>query len=452
MAETMQYMAKLGIDDSELVRGLGDLTEKFTSFFTGATAGLAAVATAAIYATEQFKEMAKSAHEMEELAGATGMSTESLQKFEYAARLAGESTDWYSGTIQKLLTSMGKATDATSQQAKAFAQLGVNPAGKSIDQVYLEVFQALQKVDNMNERAALSTELLGRNWIEATIQGNHYIENLDKIQTKTYFTSEEIKEMAEQQAKWNAMMADGNLLMQKSVFSLYEFTEKANLHKQALLGLLGIYDKITATPAATAGAAAETPYSREAEKVVSQMSAAEKKGKAEQLKYLNDEYSAGSITAEQYNAKRLALTGISDANIGAAVADALTNYVGGSTGWDQGSTTGYWAAGVQPNMGVMGSPTEANAYQLSVASGLYQKYYDQLTGDKWGQQKYREEIARQMAYNEAAGGYKSEAERNAAVGYNPTGNITIINYNSLTQDETLTALAEEISRKMAVAQ
>lgn len=448
MAEQMQYMAKLGIDDSELLRGLGELSQKFSSFFTGATAGLAAVAAAAAYASEQFKEMAHTARKMEELSGATGMSTESLQKFEYAARLAGESTEWYNGTIQKLLTNMGKARDATSDQALAFARLGVKPDGKTVDQVYVEVFEALQKVDNMQERASLSSELLGKSWIEATIAGNHYVENLEKIESKTYFTSEEIKEMAEQQARWNATMADGNLLMQRSVFTLYEVTEKMNLHKQALLGLLGIYDKISSTPAAHGEtAAAETPYSREAEQIVSQMSAAEKAGKAEQLKYLNDEYSAGNLTVDQYNAKRLAITGVTDANIGGAVAEALSAYTSG--GWDQGMVSGnqYWADGVQPYMGVMGSPTKANAYQLSVAQGLYQKYYDQLTGDKWGPQKNREEIARQMAYNEAAAGYKSEAERNAAVGYNPTGNITIINYNSLTNDETLQALADEISRK-----
>jgi hypothetical protein len=449
MAEEMQYMAKLGIDDADFLKALTDMEGAFKSFVTGSTLGLAAVGTAAIAATEHLIAMSRAAEDMMELSEVINVNVQDLQKFQYAAKLAGEEANAYDSMLAKMVLSASQASDATSKQAEAFRKLGVDPSGKSTSELFIDIAEALKGVDDAQTKAEISSVLLGKSWVEANKLTNNYVENLDKIEKQTYLTNEQVMKLNESNEKMNERWAKLSSYTDRATMAVFEVTDALSFQARGLEWVMGLWDQYTSKAAAVSGATkTETAYNRDAEALVAQMSVADKAGKAEQLKYLNDEYNAGNLTAEQYNAKRLELTGVKDAMVGGKVADIL---MGQSFGFDQSSQSGYYASGVNGSMGVNASPTQANAYQLQVAEGLYQKYYDQLTGDKWGQQAYRSEIARQLAYNEAASGYKSQDEAWAAVGYKQGTNITIINYNSgnASPEEIANASAEKMSRIIA---
>ncbi len=113
------------------------------------------------------KAAAAAADELMTLSQTSGIDTERLQEYQYAAELLDVSVETITGSQTKLLQSMDKASEGAAAQAEAFGQLGVawqNADGslRSTDEVFWDVIGALGEMENASERDALAMELVGK--------------------------------------------------------------------------------------------------------------------------------------------------------------------------------------------------------------------------------------------------------------------------------------------------
>ena len=147
-----------GKDISEAGSGL---TKGFTLPIIGAVAGLSGLAISA----------GKGADELITLANKTGLSTQTLQELEYAARFVDVEVETMTGSVQKLTKSMDMASGGTGKQAEAFAALGIkvtNADGsmRNANDVWIESIDTLGGVANETERNALAMNLFGKSAAE----------------------------------------------------------------------------------------------------------------------------------------------------------------------------------------------------------------------------------------------------------------------------------------------
>ena len=97
-----------------------------------------------------------------------GLSTDALQKYRYAADLAGVSNSELDKAFDKLNKSIGESiNDGTGAAFDAFTQLGLQAdiaSGKlrGTEPVFLAVSDALAQVDDHSQRAALAADIFGR--------------------------------------------------------------------------------------------------------------------------------------------------------------------------------------------------------------------------------------------------------------------------------------------------
>jgi len=139
----------------------------------GAAMGTAfvAVGAAAVGAAKALTDMtvgaAAYADEILTMSTVTGMSTESLQAYKYAAELVDVSMETLTGSMAKQVKSMANARDGSAKFADAYAKLGVSVADGSgqlrdSETVYWETIDALGKISNETERDALAMQIFGK--------------------------------------------------------------------------------------------------------------------------------------------------------------------------------------------------------------------------------------------------------------------------------------------------
>ena len=97
----------------------------------------------------------------------TGIATDKLQEYMYAAELVDVSTETLTKSMAKQIKSMKSATDGSSSYVEAYERLGVavtdaNGNMRDSDTVYWELIDSLGKVQNETERDALAMTLLGK--------------------------------------------------------------------------------------------------------------------------------------------------------------------------------------------------------------------------------------------------------------------------------------------------
>ena len=133
--------------------------------------GLAALAAAIVSAERALvnltRESAAYADEILTMSTTTGIATESLQEYTYAADLLDVSVETITGSQARLIRSMGAAQEGTDAQADAFAKLGVtyqNTDGslRNAEEVFWDTIDALGQMQNETERDAIAMDLLGR--------------------------------------------------------------------------------------------------------------------------------------------------------------------------------------------------------------------------------------------------------------------------------------------------
>jgi hypothetical protein len=107
------------------------------------------------------------ADELNTLAKQTGLSTETLQKFQYATDLIDVPLETLTGSLTKLTRTMGAAQDGNKQAVATFEQLGVaitDETGKLRDNeaVFQDVIAALGGMENETERNIMAMALMGK--------------------------------------------------------------------------------------------------------------------------------------------------------------------------------------------------------------------------------------------------------------------------------------------------
>lgn len=127
-----------------------DIVKKIGEFFIGAVQG------AAEYADE-----------ISTLAKTTGIGTDELQEYTYAAKLLDVELETITGALTKTKKSMASAKSGPGAAAEAFKTLGVavtdeNGELRDAETVFNEVIKSLKGVTNETERDALAMQILGK--------------------------------------------------------------------------------------------------------------------------------------------------------------------------------------------------------------------------------------------------------------------------------------------------
>ena len=145
-----------------------------------AGAAVGALATAAVSA-------ANAADEVLTLSSVTGIATDDLQAFKYAAELVDVDLDTLTKSLARNTKSMASAQQGSALYADAYRKLGVavtdaNGELRDGETVYWETLDALGKMTNETERDAIAMQLFGRSAQEL----NPLIEaGADKLQALT---------------------------------------------------------------------------------------------------------------------------------------------------------------------------------------------------------------------------------------------------------------------------
>ena len=182
MGDEMQDSAKkadrLGDEVEESGEQSEDAKGKFSALGSVAAgvgvalaAAFAAVSAAAIKAGKALIQMSRDgaayADNVLTASTVTGISTQRLQEYMYAAELVDVSVDTLSGSMRKNIAAMKGAASGTGSAAAAYAKLGVSVTNsdgslRDSEEVYWEVIEALGNVENETERDALAMEILGK--------------------------------------------------------------------------------------------------------------------------------------------------------------------------------------------------------------------------------------------------------------------------------------------------
>lgn len=134
-------------------------------------AALVAIGAAAVGAGKALVDMTVGASEYADeiltMSTVTGMSTDSLQAYKYAAELVDVSMETLTGSMAKQVKAMSGARDGSAKFADAYDKLGVSVADSSgklrdSDTVYWETIDALGKIANETERDALAMQIFGK--------------------------------------------------------------------------------------------------------------------------------------------------------------------------------------------------------------------------------------------------------------------------------------------------
>lgn len=161
---------KFGITLPDNLKKALDSTKTFSSG-TVAAMGAAAAAVGTLVAAEKqlmdiTREAAEKAKETENQSLISGMSTEEIQQLEYASKIIGVATDKISDAQKTIFTNMQSAKDGSEDYINAFARLGVqitDTSGQLRDsnEVFYEVLDALEEIENRTEREAAAMSLMG---------------------------------------------------------------------------------------------------------------------------------------------------------------------------------------------------------------------------------------------------------------------------------------------------
>lgn len=162
---------KLGIN---LPEGATSTLNSMVSLGGELTVLIGAFAAAAVAVVEVEKalanltlEQAAAAGEIQDVAMQTGLSTEAVQRYQYACDMIGVSFDTVASSQAKMIRSMADVQSGSETATATWNQLGIevmNADGSLRDaqKVFLEVIDVLGQIENATQRDAVSMEIFGR--------------------------------------------------------------------------------------------------------------------------------------------------------------------------------------------------------------------------------------------------------------------------------------------------
>lgn len=189
--ELFNLTAKLVLDTSNYEQGIEKAKQKgkeyadHTDKEVKAKSVLAwtAIITAVVALTKKIVDLGKAtmdyADNIQDMADKWGITTRQLQEFEYWATLNGT-------TMEAMLNAMTRLTNQAQVNASAFKELGVsvkdeNGELKDQKQLFLEVINALNKVENQTRKNALQFDVFGRSGNEIAQVIEQGADNLQQL-------------------------------------------------------------------------------------------------------------------------------------------------------------------------------------------------------------------------------------------------------------------------------
>ncbi len=112
-------------------------------------------------------EAAKTADELLQLSDTTGLATDTLQELQYASEFVDVSVDTMTGSMTKMIRTMGDARDGVKSAEDAYRKLHVRVTDttgqlKDSETMFYEVIDALGQVRNETERDAIAMDIFGK--------------------------------------------------------------------------------------------------------------------------------------------------------------------------------------------------------------------------------------------------------------------------------------------------
>ncbi|HAL73537.1 MAG TPA: hypothetical protein DCM45_00420 [Clostridiales bacterium] len=156
-----EVSSKLAVGGVKVVRtAVNGAAQALKAYTTGAAA-------AGTVITAMTVKAATAADEINTLAKQTGLSTDQIQKFQFASEVIDVPMETLTGSMAKLTRNMAAATDPTKGVGKAFSELGVKVRDsegnlRSNQDVFNDALLALGKMENATERDALAMQLFGK--------------------------------------------------------------------------------------------------------------------------------------------------------------------------------------------------------------------------------------------------------------------------------------------------
>lgn len=154
----------LGVNVSPALEKLASKFDNVDAAAGKAVLGIGVIATAFIKCSVGVAEFAD---ELQTLSATTGISTDELQKLQYAADYVDVSVETMTGSMTKLTQTMSKARDGSKESEEAFKKLHIritdsNGALRNANDVFYETIDKLGQVKNETERDALAMKVFGR--------------------------------------------------------------------------------------------------------------------------------------------------------------------------------------------------------------------------------------------------------------------------------------------------
>lgn len=137
------------------------------AIISGVKALAGVVKDVAKFFVEAVKGAAEYADEVKTLASVTGMSTDAIQEYKYAADLLDVDFSTIQGSLTKLTSKMSSAKDGNKAATEAFEKLGISVLDadgnlRDANEVFDEAITALGKIPNETERDAAAMDIFGK--------------------------------------------------------------------------------------------------------------------------------------------------------------------------------------------------------------------------------------------------------------------------------------------------
>ena len=154
----------LGINVSPAVEKLASKFDGVSASVGNAVLGIGAMVGALVSCT---MKAAETADELLTLSSTTGITTDELQKMQYAANFVDVSLDTMTGSMNKLTRTMSSARDGSKESEEAFRKLGIRITDthgqlRNSNDVFYEVIDSLGKIKNETERDAMAMKIFGK--------------------------------------------------------------------------------------------------------------------------------------------------------------------------------------------------------------------------------------------------------------------------------------------------
>ena len=168
MADDVEDAAEESEDAKGSFEGLGSVCKATAAAMTAA---FAAVSAAAIAGAKALVEMSTAGAAYADTvlteSTVTGIATDKLQEYMYAAELVDVSTETLTKSMAKNIKSMQSAADGSAAYAEAYDKLGISVTDangnlRDSEEVYWEIIDSLGKIENETERDAVAMQILGK--------------------------------------------------------------------------------------------------------------------------------------------------------------------------------------------------------------------------------------------------------------------------------------------------